>query len=80
MRAQVNAGHYKICMLGVLLVTLMDSGGLSGYSVLSHEEIVGPAVDGRGVRPLILQRYPNLSEAQIKEAHAYAYGGTIVNR
>src|SRR5271165_5442064 len=66
-----------IRMLGVLLVTLMCSGGLSGYSVLTHEEIVDLLWTDE-IRPLILQRYPDLSEAQIKEAHAYAYGGAVI--
>jgi hypothetical protein len=30
------------------------------------------------IRPLILKRYPGLSEEQIKEAHAYAYGGAVI--
>ncbi|MGB8886606.1 MAG: HAD-IC family P-type ATPase [Candidatus Korobacteraceae bacterium] len=44
------------------------------YSVLTHEEIVD-LVWTDEIRPLILKRYPGLSEDQIKEAHAYAYGG-----
>ncbi len=66
-----------IRLLGVLLVTLMCSGGLSGYSVLTHEEIVD-LLWADEIRPLILQRYPGLSEAQLKEAHAYAYGGAVI--
>jgi hypothetical protein len=30
------------------------------------------------IRPLLLQRYPGLSEEQITEAHAYAYGGAVI--
>ena len=30
------------------------------------------------IRPLLLRRYPGLSEDQIKEAHAYAYGGAVI--
>jgi hypothetical protein len=30
------------------------------------------------IRPLLLQRYPGLSDDQIKEAHAYAYGGAVI--
>jgi len=64
-------------MLAVLLVTLMCSGGVSGYSVLTHEEIVDLLWTDE-IRPLILKRYPGLSEDQIKEAHAYAYGGAVI--
>ncbi len=64
-------------MLALLLVTLMCSGGVSAYSVLTHEEIVDLLWSDQ-IRPLILKRYPGLSEEQIKEAHAYAYGGAVI--
>jgi hypothetical protein len=31
-----------------------------------------------GIRPLLLKHYPDLSEEQITEAHAYAYGGSVI--
>jgi len=30
------------------------------------------------IRPILLERFPHLSEDQIKEAHAYAYGGSVI--
>src|SRR5580692_4963771 len=60
-----------------LLIVLMCSGGSSAYSVLTHEEIVDLLWTDE-IRPLILQRYPGLSEDQIKEGHAYAYGGAVI--
>jgi hypothetical protein len=64
-------------MLALLLVMLGFSGGGSAYSVLTHEEIVD-LLWAAQIRPLILSRYPGLSEEQIKEAHAYAYGGAVI--
>src|ERR1700681_3613990 len=61
----------------LLLIVLMCSGGSSAYSVLTHEEIVG-FLWTDGIRPLLLQRYPGLSEEQITQAHAYAYGGAVI--
>jgi Zinc dependent phospholipase C len=68
-----------LCVHGAafLLVVLMCSGGSSAYSVLTHEEIVD-LVWADQIRPLLLQRDPGLSEDQIKEAHAYAYGGAVI--
>ncbi len=60
-----------------VLVVLMCSGGSSAYSVLTHEEIVD-LLWADEIRPLLLKRYPELSEDQIKEAHAYAYGGAVI--
>src|SRR6185437_1664975 len=61
----------------VLLVFLLSGEGLYGYSVLTHEEIVD-LVWTSEIRPLLLQRFPDLTEDQIKEAHAYAYGGSVI--
>src|SRR5260370_29180438 len=61
----------------LLLVVHMCSGGLSAYSVLTHEEIVDLLWTDK-VQPLLLARYPGLSEDQIREAHAYAYGGAVI--
>jgi hypothetical protein len=67
----------SVRVLTLLLVLLMSSGGSFGYSVLTHEQIVD-LLWGDAIRPLLLRRYPGLSEEQIKEAHAYAYGGAVI--
>ena len=47
------------------------------YSVLTHEAIIDTLwLDT--IRPVLLQRFPGASEEQLKEAHAYAYGGCII--
>jgi len=61
----------------LLLVVLTYCSGVSAYSVLTHEEIVD-LVWADQIRPLLLKRYPALTEDQIKEAHAYAYGGAVI--
>ena len=73
----INCGTVSIRMLALLLVMLVFSGGGSAYSVLTHEEIVD-LLWADQIRPLILKRYPGLSDAQIKDAHAYAYGGAVI--
>jgi hypothetical protein len=55
----------------------MCNGGSSAYSVLTHEEIVD-LLWTDAIQPLLLKRYPGLSEDQLKEAHAYAYGGAVI--
>jgi hypothetical protein len=61
----------------LLLVVLLCSGGLSAYSVLTHEEIVD-LLWADEIRPLLLKRFPELTDDQIKQAHAYAYGGAVI--
>ena len=48
-----------------------------GYSVQTHEQLVDLAWKDTIV-PLLLARYPGLTEAQLREAHSYAYGGSAI--
>jgi len=45
--------------------------------VLTHEEIVDLLWTDE-IRPLLLKRFPTLTEEQLKEAHGYAYGGAVI--
>ena len=49
----------------------------SAYSVLTHEALIDVTWDNT-IQPLLLKRYPASTEAQLKDAHAYAYGGAVV--
>ena len=61
----------------ILVILLLFNGQLSAYSVLTHMEIVD-LLWTDGIRPLMLKHYPELSEDQLTEAHAYAYGGSLI--
>lgn len=47
------------------------------YSLLTHEEIVDILWQDE-IQPLLLKRYPAATTAQLHEAHAYAYGGSLI--
>jgi hypothetical protein len=49
----------------------------SSYSVLTHEAIIDSTWDS-AIKPLLLQRFPASSADELTEAHAYAYGGSII--
>jgi hypothetical protein len=53
------------------------ASGSRAYSVLTHEEIVD-LVWTAEISPLLLKRFPALTEVQLKEAHGYAYGGAVI--
>ncbi|HLW80861.1 MAG TPA: zinc dependent phospholipase C family protein [Candidatus Acidoferrales bacterium] len=55
----------------------MCSSASFAYSVLTHEEIVDLLWTSE-IRPLLLKRFPMLTDEQIKEAHSYAYGGAVI--
>ncbi len=68
---------FSVRATALLLVVLMCSGSSSAYSVLTHEEIVD-LLWADAIQPLLLKRFPGLSDDQIREAHAYAYGGAVI--
>jgi hypothetical protein len=61
----------------VLVFVFVSSGVGNGYSVLTHEEIVD-LVWLDQLRPLLLERFPQTSVDELKQAHSYAYGGSMV--
>ena len=61
----------------LVLALLLCNPTSSAYSVLTHEEIVDLVWTDK-IQPLLLQRYPGLTAEQIREAHAYAYGGAVI--
>lgn len=47
------------------------------YSVLSHEAIIDAVWDD-SIKPILLKRFPNATEDDLRKAHALAYGGAII--
>jgi hypothetical protein len=47
------------------------------YSVLTHEAIID-ATWKDNLQPLLLKRFPAATEDELTKAHAYAYGGAII--
>jgi len=61
----------------LILAALLSCGDLPAYSVLTHEEIIDLAWTS-GIQPLLLQHFPDMTLDQIRDAHAYAYGGSVI--
>ena len=59
----------------ILLLAFPTSG--DAYSVLSHEAIID-AVWATHIRPLLQKRFPNATQDDLRQAHAYAYAGAII--
>lgn len=55
----------------------ISTGACCGYSVLSHEAIVDSLWDNP-IQQMLLVRFPGAAPADLAEAHAYAYGGCII--
>lgn len=59
------------------LVALLGAPCAFSYSVLTHEAIIDSAWD-TSIQSLLLKRFPDSTPEQLLEAHAYAYGGAII--
>jgi zinc dependent phospholipase C len=65
------------CGLGGLMALSWAASTAGAYSVLSHEAIVD-SLWPTEIRRLLLRRFPGATDADLRAAHAYAYGGCII--
>jgi hypothetical protein len=63
----------------LVLLSMLWAGPKEGaaYSVLTHQAIIDLSWTNV-IRPLLLSRYPRTSDAELHEAHSYAYGGCAI--
>jgi Zinc dependent phospholipase C len=60
-----------------LCAAIFSPQNTHAYSVFTHEELIDLVwIDS--IRPLLLARFPGATEEQLREAHAYAYGGSAM--
>ena len=52
-------------------------GSALSYSVLTHEQLIDLSWKDL-LQPLLLKRYPQTTAAGLQQAHAYAYGGCVI--
>jgi len=63
--------------LAFLAIFLIIPVPCPAYSVLTHEAIIDVVWD-TNLRPMLLKRFPGASPDDLLKAHAYAYGGAII--
>ena len=61
----------------VIAIALLGTQPASAYSVLTHEQIVDLLWKDKIV-PLLKKRYPQATNDDLIKAHAYAYGGSLI--
>ncbi len=62
---------------GLGLLLLFSVSTASAYSVLTHEAIIDSTWDS-AIKPVLLKRFPAATVDDLKHAHAFAYGGCII--
>ena len=73
MKLLVHWEKALLCLASILVLTR----GSGAYSVLTHEQVVDLLWVDR-IQPMVTARFPGLTDKQIQEAHAYAYGGSLI--
>src|SRR5712671_694701 len=65
--------------LVILAITIVLVGPeiAPAYSVLTHEQVVDLVWKDR-IEPLLRKRFPRATEEDMRKAHAYAYGGSLL--
>jgi hypothetical protein len=61
----------------VVAVICVFSGFAAAYSVLTHEQIVD-LLWNEQIQPMLLKRFPAATPEDLKKAHAFAYGGSLI--
>ena len=73
MKLHSKLGHLFL-MLCLICFCVSDC---SGYSILTHEAIIDAAWRDN-IEALLLKRFPNATPEDLLKAHAYVYGGAII--
>jgi hypothetical protein len=64
-------------MAALIAIIIAIPHATPGYSVLTHEAIIDQTWKD-SLQPILLKRFPRLTDEQLREAHAHAYGGAII--
>jgi hypothetical protein len=67
----------RCTLICIIVLGLGWARPTEAYSVLTHEAIIDASWD-TNIRPLLLARFPNATPDELRTAHAYAYGGAII--
>jgi Zinc dependent phospholipase C len=65
----------RLILVAVVLLAVKPQS--SAYSVLTHEQIVDLLWKDQ-IEPLLLKRFPDATEDDLRKAHSYAYGGSVI--
>jgi hypothetical protein len=78
----LSVARYFFCLVVKKFIVLFSClifsfSAAPAFSLLSHEAIIDASWE-KSIQPLLRQKYPSASAEDLKNAHAYLYGGSIV--
>ena len=62
-----------LCVVALLFIPASSNA----YSILTHEALIDASWE-KSIQPLLKKKFPNATEADLKIAHSYAYGGSLM--
>ena len=69
--------HLSCLRWALSLALFCASVSSQAYSLLTHEQIIDIMWKDE-ITPLLLKRFPGATEQELQKAHAFAYGGCLV--
>lgn len=76
-KTRAHASRSLACFLILLTLFWTFPQPADAYSFLTHENMIDVAWHD-SIRPLLLARFPTVTQAQLHEARSYAYGGATI--
>ena len=67
----------KLSACVAFVALCLNGSPVRAYSVLTHEQIIDLAWEDH-IQPMLLKRYPQSTPQDLRRAHAFAYGGSLV--
>jgi len=72
-----NRTMIQCSRIASLIAIVLFAANSEAYSVLTHEELIDLAWKD-SIRPLLLAKFPNATDQDLRVAHSFAYGGSAV--
>jgi hypothetical protein len=73
-----RAARFRLLLLILVAPIFCGVGGVChGFSLLTHEQVVD-ILWKDAITPTLLRRFPGATDQDLRKAHAYAYGGCLV--
>jgi len=73
----IKTNSRRLSAVLVVVVVLLTTPPSIAYSVLTHEQVVDFLWDSH-IKKLLRERYPKATEEDLRHAHAFAYGGCLI--
>ncbi len=76
MRPQSSLSRFSAVLL-IFSFIVLSTPSCQAYSVLTHEQVVDFVWESH-IKKLLLAQYPNTTPEELRHAHAFAYGGCLI--